>query len=156
MLTESYYDDYTYAGVKNYDASYAASLQAGTNRYPETITKTTMTRGMVTGTKIKVINTSTYLITSSYYDNKARPVQVLADNISAGVDISTIQYDFSGKVLSSYLRHQINSIAYTQLTKMMYDHGGRVLETRKVFNGGSEVLIAKNDSDVYVPHLHHH
>ena len=147
VLTESYYDEYTYAGVKTYDASYAGNLQAGANRYPEAVIKTTMTRGMMTGAKVKVINTSAYLITSNYYDNKARPVQVLADNISAGVDITTMQYDFSGKVLSSYLRHQMNATIYTQLTKMLYDHGGRVLETRKVFNGGSEVLIAKNEYD---------
>ncbi len=140
VLTETYYDDYGYANVKNYDASYVSNLQTGNNHYPEAVTKTTMTRGMVTGTKTKVLTTAQYLMTSTYYDNKARPVQTLADNISTGVDITTVQYDFSGNVLSTYLRHQVNTTPYTILTKALYDHGGRILETRKVFNGGPEVV----------------
>ena len=58
-----------------------------------------------------------------------------------------MQYDFSGKVLSNYLKHQKLSTPFTVLTKMLYDHGGRVLETRKIFNAATEVLTSKNAYD---------
>ncbi len=68
----------------------------------------------------------------------------MSDNKSAGVDIATNQYDFSGKLLSSYLRHQRATVNQTVLSKILYDHAARVLEARKIFNAGTEVLIAKN------------
>ncbi len=153
LLTETYYDDYSYAGAKNYDNGYNSQLQAGVNRYAETnpATKSQLTRGMVTGSKIKVLGTaSQYLITSMFYDDKGRVIQAQADNASGGVDITTTQYDFSGKLLSNVLRHQKNgtgALTVTLLTRMEYDHGGRVMNIKKKVNSGTEKLIAQNSYD---------
>ncbi|WP_276504404.1 DUF6443 domain-containing protein [Terrimonas pollutisoli] len=153
LLTETYYDDYSYVGAKSYDNSYNSQLQAGNNRYAETnpTTKSQLTRGMVTGTKTKVLGTaSQYLITSTFYDDKGRVIQMQADNASGGVDITTNQYDFSGKVLSNVLRHQksgAGALTVTLLTKMEYDHAARVMNIKKVINGGAEKLVAQNSYD---------
>lgn len=153
LLTETYYNDYSYTGAKNYDNSYNSQLQAGSNRYAETnpTVKSALTRGMVTGTKTKVLGTaSQYLITSMFYDDKGRVIQSQADNASGGIDIVTNQYDFSGKLLSNVLRHQkigTGALIVTLLTKMEYDHGGRVMNIKKVINGGTEKLIAQNSYD---------
>ncbi len=153
LLTETYYDDYSYAGAKNYDNSYNSQLQAGINRYAEAnpATKSQLTRGMVTGAKTKVLGTtSQYLITSMFYDDKGRVIQAQGDNASGGVDITTNQFDFNGKLLSSVLRHQkigTGALTVTLLTKMEYDHGGRVMNIKKVINGGTEKLIAQNSYD---------
>jgi hypothetical protein len=107
--------------------------------------------GMATGSRVKVLGTaSQYLATSMYYDERGRVVQTLSDNQSTGVDITTNQYDFSGKVLSSYLRHQKNggtAVTTTVLTKMEYDHAGRVKNIKKILNGGTEKTIATHTYD---------
>ncbi len=151
ILTETFYDGYTYAGAKTFDASYNSELQSGVNLYPVSNVKSDITTGLVTGTRIKILGTaSQYLITSIYYDNWGRVIQSLSDNQSSGVDIATIQYDFSGKILSNYLRHQINSspgVITGVLTKMEYDHGGRVKNIKKIVNGGMEKTLAQNSYD---------
>lgn len=100
-------------------------MQSGVDLYPVTNVKSDITTGMVTGGRIKVLGTaSQYLITSTYYDYWGRVIQTQSDNQSTGVDIVTNQYDFSGKPLSSYLRHQKNNtpiVTVGVLTKMEYD-----------------------------------
>jgi RHS repeat-associated protein len=151
ILSETFYDTYAYAGVKTYDASFNSNLNSGVNLYPVANVKCDITTGTVTGSRVKVLGTaSQYLITSIYYDNWARPIQTLADNQSTGVDIATNQYDFSGKVLSSYLRHQKNGAPVTTatvLTKMEYDHLGRVKNIKKTVNGGTEKTLSQNSYD---------
>jgi RHS repeat-associated protein len=151
ILSETFYDNYAYAGVKTYDASFNSNLNSGVNLYPVANVKCDITTGTVTGSRVKVLGTaSQYLITSIYYDNWARPIQTLADNQSTGVDIATNQYDFSGKVLSSYLRHQKNGAPVTTvtvLTKMEYDHLGRVKNIKKTVNGGTEKTLSQNSYD---------
>jgi RHS repeat-associated protein len=151
-LTHTYFDDYSYSGAKTWDNNDVSKLSAGSNPYPDAVTKSELTYGLATGSKIKILNTSTVLTTTSYYDNKGRPQQVLADNAKGGVDITTSQYDFTGKPLSNYLKH--NNPASTQtptirvLTKMLYDQGGRLLKIWKQVNdNGTDKLIAENDYD---------
>jgi RHS repeat-associated protein len=152
-LTKTFYDDYTWAGAKTYDAADIGKLNAGTNPYAEATVKTELTHGMPTGGKIKVLNTAAqYLITTTYYDAKTRPMQVLADNVNAGTDVTTNQYDFSGKVLSSYLKHTNPASVLTPtvrvLSKMQYDQTGRLLKTWKQLNdNGTDKLIAENSYD---------
>jgi RHS repeat-associated protein len=148
ILTETFYNDYTYAGAKGYDNSINSNLNAGNNPYPETVVNSSLTKGMVTGTRTKVLGTSTYLITTIYYDNKGRVVQTRADNYSGGEDIIVNQYDFSGKVLSSFTKHQKPSATTIEvLTKMSYDHAGRLLTIKKSVNGSADKLTVQNSYD---------
>ena len=148
ILTENFYDHYNYAGVKSYDASLNSNLQAGSNPYPEAVASSNLTKVLVTGTRTKVLNTSTYLFTTFYYDDKGRVVQIKADNVSGGEDIVVNQYDFSGKVLSTYTKHQKpSSTTINILTKIGYDNGGRVLNIKKSVNGSLDKLIAQNSYD---------
>ena len=152
VLTETYYDNYSYTGAKAYDASYNAQLEAGTNRYAQTNSQSSATRGLVTGSKVKVLGSaSQYLVTSTYYDERGRAIQVLSDNVTGGVDITTNQYDYSGKLLSSLVRHQKGSgtgaPTTTVLTKLHYDHNGRVMNVKKKLNGSADKLITQNTYD---------
>jgi RHS repeat-associated protein len=151
ILTENFYDNYTYAGAKAYDGSYNSQLQSGANLYPVTNVKSDITIGMMTGSRVKVLGTaSQYNLTTIYYDHFARTIQTLSDNHTTGVDIATSQFDFGGKLLSTYLRHQKNNAPtsiVTILTKTEYDHAGRVKNVKKVANGGTEKTIAQNTYD---------
>ena len=75
-----------------------------------------------------------------YYDQKGRPIQTQSENISGGTDFSIIHYDFSGKVLNSYVvqnnPHSTNPVVKVR-TNMTYDHAGRLLDVFKTINDES-------------------
>lgn len=152
-LTHTYFDDYSWSGSRAFDASYVGNLNAGSNPYSETVTPTNQTYGIVTGTKIKVLGTSNTWITSSmYYDEKGRVIQVLTDNSNGGLDVTTTQYDFTGKILSSYLHHRNPSSVLTPevkvLSKMLYDQAGRLTKLwKQLNNSGTDKLILENSYD---------
>jgi RHS repeat-associated protein len=152
-LTISQYDNYDWTD-KTYTTADNGSLDGGSNTYPETMPSqaSVQLQGMITGTKTKVIDPNNlaagpWLTSVKFYNDKNRVIQIQTINHKSGTDIITNRYDFSGLIISTFLRHQINSGAqtFTTLTKMLYDNNGRLLETNKVFNSGSEVLISKMD-----------
>jgi hypothetical protein len=77
---------------------------------------------------------------------------VQSDNYKGGKDVVTNLYDFTGKVLSTYLSHQnpASEIAATRVkTNMVYDFAGRLLEINKTINDNNNTLvtIAKHEYD---------
>ncbi len=106
---------------------------------------------MVTGMKVRVLDTDQWLVTTTYYNDKGRVQQVLGDNISGGTDVVTNLYDFTGQLLVSAHHHtnQHSSVtpATRLITRVLYDHAGRVLETRKQLGTGTEHIIAQNSYD---------
>lgn len=137
-LTYTFYDNYTYPGAKAAQSSYFTKPQPGTNPYPEAITVNAQAKGLVTGTKVRVLETSQFLMTTQYYDPKGRLIQTISDNHNNGVDITTNLYDFSGKLLSTY-QYLNNPSAGTAgvirlLTNRTYDHAGRLIKVTKQLN----------------------
>lgn len=67
-----------------------------------------LTTGMVTGTKVRVLEDPTnlssgkWLTITMFYDHKGRVIQTHSENAVGGKDINCVQYDFTGKVISSY------------------------------------------------------
>lgn len=104
--------------------------------YPQQMpsTASTQTKGLVTWTETKVLNTSFYEYAVLLYDDKARPVQVKSKNISTGTDITTTQYDWSGKPLINVLKHEkagTPSQTMVIVSKPSYDDLGRLTKTEK-------------------------
>lgn len=156
--SRNYYDNYDWASVKPFDASYANKPQAGQNSYPELIIKSDETDGLLTGTKVRILGRNQYLITTNYYDKKERLIQSLADNLKGGTDITTLLYNFRGTILSSYLHHSnpaatvagsTLSVGLTVdvLSRIEFDHSGRVLRQWKKMNDEAEKLIVSNTYD---------
>ncbi len=150
-LTLTYYDNYNWTG-KSFNPSYNTYLDAGSNLYAEPSTSSTDVsrvniHGMSTGSKVRVIEdpnnlaAGVFLSTVSFYDIKGRVAQTQSDNYKGGNDIATLQYDFSGKTLSSFLVHNNPTAAQQMgiLTKTAFDHGGRVLSIAKsVYNKAAD------------------
>ncbi|MEI9942915.1 MAG: DUF6443 domain-containing protein [Chitinophagaceae bacterium] len=102
--------------------------------YAQPLAATNATKGMVTWTKTKVINTNTYLYTVSFYDEKGRPVQVKSTNITGGVDIITTQYSWAGQPLVAVQKQEktgASSQTTVIVTKISYDDLGRLVKTEK-------------------------
>ncbi|WP_245898871.1 DUF6443 domain-containing protein, partial [Chitinophaga niastensis] len=74
-LTYTFYDDYSYTGVLAAQTGDFNKPQAGSNPYAEPVTAVSaMTKGLVTGTKARVVGTNSWLTTSTYYNDKGRVI----------------------------------------------------------------------------------
>ncbi|NLR79971.1 DUF6443 domain-containing protein [Chitinophaga eiseniae] len=155
-LTYTYYDDYSFSGAQNYASSDITKPQAdgSPNAEPLPAVRSNQVTGLVTGTKVRVLGTQQWLTTTNCYNDKGRLVQVLADNINGGTDITTSLYDFNGKMLSSYLRHKNLhsdlSPQTTVLTMLRYDPAGRITSIKKRLNDANasqDKTIAVNTYD---------
>jgi RHS repeat-associated protein len=163
-LTISYYDDYnwvsgtgmslglsldqTYAN----NGSYFNTTYNTSPGYAQPIIQSVQTKGMVTGNMTKVIGTaSQYLYTVIFYDDRGRVIQTQSINYTGGKDITTTQYDFSGKVLRTLLQQQKNgnnAQSHIVSTKLNYDAAGRLLAVYKnIDNAPTDQLIVANSYD---------
>ncbi len=154
IMSETYFDDYswitggapnstlvtTYINGTNFNTSY--------NTYPDyaqQITQSSRIRGMVTGTKRIILNTSTYLYSVPLYDDHGRVIQLKQTNYTGGTDIVTSQYRFNGTVLRTHLYQQksgTNAQTHTLLTKYSYDQVGRIKTIIKNIDGAGDKTIA--------------
>jgi RHS repeat-associated protein len=145
LLTETHYD--SYVGLPSgFSATLAASGYAGyllgtSTDYAEPTVVGAASKGLPTWTKVKVLKDGAvqYLTTITLYDAKGRVLQVQAENFTGGIDVTTNQYDFSGKVLYSHTRHQKGSGGpFLHLaSRLSYDALGRVVKTEKKVVQGS-------------------
>ena len=137
IYTKTYYDNYDYLD--------SDMPTIPTSVYNQKIT--TRTKGLVTGSWIKVmdgINTSwnkNYI----FYDEKARPVRTYSKNWLGGYDIIDIDLNFIGEVKNTTTKHRRSSTGaeLVILNNFDYDHTGRLLKQSQTINGQEEV-IAEN------------
>ena len=145
LNTQTFYDNYTQVSVPSFTSADVSKLTSYPNSYPYPVTQSTQTLGLVTTTQVRVLEapTTQWLTTVNYYDDHNRVIQSISDNISGSRDTATTLYDFSGKALSTYERHN-NALSIlnprtTVLSAMTYDHVGRVLKTTKQLNDSGPV-----------------
>ena len=138
VLTITYYDDYSwapwYGNFAAKDNSYDGYFPAASNTsypYPQSLTATSYTRGLVTGVWD---NTGPGLVTANYYDSRGRIIQTKRLNYTGGMDVNTTQYNFNGQPLQTVLWHQksgSNAQTHQVISKVSYDDLGRLLTVRK-------------------------
>jgi len=161
VLTQNFYDDYNWVSqsgsglpatpdyTQTTRASYFSIPSNSIYPYPQPITAMASTIGQITGTKVEVLGTTTYLYSVRFYDDHSRMVQQINTNISGGKDTITMQYSFDGRLLSSLQQHQYKNTNntyqdYQLITKMQYDPMGRLLKITKGLNGGTDAVIMIN------------
>lgn len=101
--------------------------------------------GMSTGSKKLILGSSNYLYTYTYYDRFGRVIQSRTNNhLSLTVDnLTTVVYDFEGKVLQTKTYHNAGgSNQYTILQTPAYDNIGRTLNITHQINGGTPQVVA--------------
>jgi len=150
-LTETFYDDYEWitnnsiAGITGiylttHDGQLYNSNGSSNSSFPfhKQNVQDTRTKGMVTGTRTRVLNSTDYITTVTIYDDKARPIQVKTINHTGGIDLATTQYSWGGQPLITLSEQQrvggtaagsTNKIL--TITKNSYDALGRVTQTTK-------------------------
>ncbi|MCP9752803.1 RHS repeat-associated core domain-containing protein [Ferruginibacter sp. HRS2-29] len=140
-LTTTFYDNYSWqslytTGLTNtYNTAYDTYFVTASNTtfpYAQSNSATSMLQNMVTGTRTKVLGTSSYLYSALFYNEKKQLIQTQVKNNTGGVDISTIQYSWAGQPLVSIAAisgpSSNNSVVVSRST---YDNLGRLLKTEK-------------------------
>lgn len=158
-LTLTYFDSYA-ATAKTYSTINNNKLDDGGNSFAEALPAIAYNqiRGLVTVTKTRVLENPSNLAAGdwleavSFYDEKGRPIQQQAVNYKNGTDIITSRYDFSGKLLTTYMVHsnpEASSASISQKTNLLYDHAGRLLQVTKTLNDDPATtrLIVRNQYD---------
>jgi RHS repeat-associated protein len=154
--TITYYDDYTWTasyGVQyaTKDNSFDAQFSTASNTtwpYPQALTQSNQTLGMVTGGWTRMINSIYGLTNAVFYDDKGRVIQTKTMNQTGAVDVNTVQYNWSGQPLMNLLSHGFaGGSTQTLITKMEYDDLGRVRLIRKKINSNAERIIVENSYD---------
>jgi RHS repeat-associated protein len=142
ILEVNYYDNYSYNGVKLFNSSYDNLLA-----YPsggEIIAATSRTLSMPTGKMARVLGTTNFLSSTTYYDDRGKIIQTLEDNILTGLDVTTIQYKWDGRILSANTRHTASSTATTSLSiigKYLFDDLGRITGIEKKYGSNDFIPI---------------
>ena len=142
ILKYTFYDNYGYTGVKSFSTSFD---NATAYSVAEPIVQSLRTTGMTTGTKIRILGTSTFLSASVYYDDNGRPIQSLEDNVKTGTDITTMQYQWDGRTLSINTKHSSTGTGYTDysiVTKNLFDKLGRINGIEKKYGNNGFKKIA--------------
>ncbi|CAH0277110.1 tRNA nuclease WapA [Pedobacter sp. Bi27] len=123
FLNMNYYDDYNFPG---YTSAYAASVGVSTR-----------TRGLTTGSFVRILGTAIKLLTVTYYDEDGRVKETISDNRLGGKDRTVNNYNFASELTSSVRTHEANGAVTTVLSGYSYDHIGRKVQTYKQINNGS-------------------
>lgn len=157
VLTITHYDDYVGlpSGLSSslVNSNYSAYLTASTGApdYAQPIIASTLTKGKVTWTQAKVLGTASQFISAvNIYNDKGSLVQTGSTNITGGVDVTTIQYDFSGRLLNSHLKHQYlngSGQTYEVATRNTFDDLHRPIKIEKNFNNGGYKTISAMEYD---------
>ncbi len=153
ILTVNYYDNYAFTG-SNAELMYKTDQLDGQYRY-NSADNTAFPRvvGMITGTKVKVLNAPApyYLTSLSYYDDRGRVVQTVSENYDAGVDRVTNNYDFSGKVTSTRTTHSIGTIAWRSIASAQVEGNCVVrIPNGNTWGGMSSVQFIPSGKDGWV------
>lgn len=141
-LSVAWFDDYAWCAAQGVSStksnSFDSRLRAASNTvypYAQPLTAATHVRGLQTGVKYFLLNgNGSANISVHFYDTRHRPLQTQLKHFAGGTDIVTTQYDFSGRVIATHLRHQKgnpNTQAHEVITFTTYNHAGQVTKIEK-------------------------
>jgi len=164
VLTQTYFDDYSWSPTVTYNEGYISKLDTGSNLHAEGVPtladqQKVFTKGMVTISRVRVIEDPTnipigdFLTATSFYDDKGRLLQTQTDNYKTGKDTVTNRFDFNGKIICNYVLHNNPAAGAKGITRVKtnldYDHAGRLLKVWKTINDSTSAkqLIVNNNYD---------
>lgn len=147
VLKYLFYDNYSFANVAIFNNSFT-NTTAYSNSDPNVIpiASSLRTLSMPTGSLVRVLGTaSSFLPSSNYFDEEGHRIQVIEGNIRGGSDITTMQFRFDGRLLSTCNSHTNASAGYTSfitLNKYIFDNIGRVVSIQKQLGANASKTIS--------------
>jgi len=141
LLTVNYYDNYAFP------SSPAIPIPSSVEGQP--VLGTSEVKGMETASWTRVLTTSSSVegeTVATFYDLKVRPVRVYIQNHLKGYTCTDSQLDFSGKTISSTIRHKRTDQDAELVTKDVFSYSSqdRLASQTHQINGvqPAEVLLS--------------
>lgn len=150
IVKYQFYDNYSFTAEKSFDNNFDNTTAYANGGDVMPIAATQRTTGFPTGSLVRVLGTSTFLASTVYYVEKGRQIQSIKDNIKSGKDVTTLQYQWDGRLLSSDTKHTTAKSGYSSfdiLTKNIFDKIGRVTSIQKKYGSNDLKTIATYDLD---------
>ncbi|MBD2770373.1 hypothetical protein IC235_21000 [Hymenobacter sp. BT664] len=146
VLSVTYYDDYNFDSDAQgtADVAYDPSLDGQFAAGMAPVADVLRTKSLITRTKTRVLGVAAnaagaWLTTTTFYDERARPVQVQATNARGGTDVVTTRLNFTGQPVQTVSVHQGPNHAPVVVSEFFtYDHTGRLLSTRQQLPGEAQ------------------
>ncbi|MGX7666053.1 DUF6443 domain-containing protein [Flavobacterium pedocola] len=153
FLFSHYLDQFTLTVNKvSYYDNYQFDLSGITiptqNFYNENLT--TLTNGLLTGTKVKNLSTSSWETSVFFYDKNEKVVKLYDKNETLNtLDVIDLKLDFSGNIIESRTVHNKTGVTTDLVTfdKYSYDKKGRLLKHLQSLGNKSDELILANKYD---------
>jgi RHS repeat-associated protein len=138
VFTISYYDEYL---------DLPTGFTPPTTVYGESVT--TQTKGLATVSKIRVLGTSNWITSVTYYDDKARPLYAYSENdYLQTTDVVESKLDFIGKVLETTTTHgKTGNSDIVTIDRFEYDHMDRLISQTQKVNDQTTERVARNYYD---------
>ncbi len=136
--SKTYYDTYGFSTV---------NIQVPQDSYGVAIVDNT--KGLVTGSKTKILGTNQWITTVNYYDKYGRVIYNYSQNdYLQTLDKTQTQYDFVGKPLKTKKNHYKTGQAPVIIEDTYtYDHAGRLTTQYQQINSEPQQLITNNTYD---------
>jgi RHS repeat-associated protein len=138
LLAVTFYDDYSFItnlSLTGFSFSAVSGFTGTQNNY---------IKGQVTGSKVKVLNSSPaqWLIQVNYYDSRYRSLQTVSTDYLGNTNRTTNEYyGITSWVLKSRTEH---GASWVNTIEREYDHAGRVLQVYSTINNNARVMLAHN------------
>ncbi len=142
LLTINYYDNYNFKDNTNWDVGSKNFNFRSISGFASSSFNTV--KGYSTGGKIKIVDGTTWLNFTNYYDTEYRLIQTVVENQLGGLDVISNDYDFVGRVVKTQRDHTAGASSVTIVERFEYDHAGRLLRNYHKVDAENEVLIAEN------------
>jgi RHS repeat-associated protein len=160
--TANYYDNYNASIVKTFIPN--TKFAPTSANYVQTDISSSRVNGMATASITRVLNAvhddgniynDKFLNATNYYNENGLPIQTLKDNLKNGQDISAMQYDWSGLMLSTFTKYNVpstvnNYYADLRITNQ-YEYSGKgvLVSISKDVNNNGYKRIANYKRDEY-------
>ncbi len=146
IMTVNYYDDYSWK--TNTELPYIAysGTPPESTRYPNT-------KGLMTGNKVRRLDTQVWLRSAMYYDDKNRLIQSQSENRFGTVGVPAVNqtdlvFDFIGQLLEERtIYRKPSQTDIESRTAYSYDHAGRKTQAINFFTGLAPELLATYEYD---------
>ncbi|WP_103068807.1 DUF6443 domain-containing protein [Aquimarina sediminis] len=144
--TINYYDNYTF---DNASINLPSVTSFGQQIINYDNTDPAKTKGLITGTKVRVLDTNDWITTITGYDKKGRAIYVVSKNEYLNtIDVVETELDFVGKPIQVKTTHTKGSNSpIITLDTFTYDHAGRLLSQTQKINNQTQESIVTNTYD---------
>ena len=136
LYTISYYDNYNF------------NLDDGVAEMSYGKTPITNAKGLLTGGKVKVLGSNTWVSDVIYYDAKGRPIyNYNKNNYFSTTDKVKSKLDFTGKTVETITTHLKGTTTTTIDNRFTYNRRGQLLTQKQKINNQLEEFIVSNVYD---------